>query len=115
MTGSHCLESILTMTHDTKRQSDRKVDVTHTEERDGAHWEYRSNGDIAMYLPMLTCTRSLTASYGGRSVTLTAGVSRVCRDHDIARAYPHHFTGATAAPSRARSTGRRAAVDPRVE
>ncbi|MFL6048545.1 MAG: hypothetical protein ACJ738_02115 [Gaiellales bacterium] len=101
----------MTTTYDTKRQSDRKVDVTHTEECNGAHWEYRSNGDIAMYLPMLTCTRSLTASYGGQSVTLTAGVSRVCRDHDLARAYPHHFTGAAAAPVRDRSTGRSAAVE----
>jgi hypothetical protein len=109
------LETILNMTHDAKRQSDRKVDVTHTEERDGARWDYRSNGDIAMYLPMLTCTRSLTASYAGGSVTLTAGVSRVCRDHDLARAYPHHFTSAAAAPVRARSTGRSAVVDPKVE
>src|SRR4051794_5736986 len=115
MPGSHCLENTLTMTHDTKRPSALKVDVTHTEERDGARWEYRSNGDIAMYLPMLTCTRSLTASYGGKSVTLTAGVSKVCRGHDLARAYPHHFTGAVAAPVRSRSTGRSAAVDPRVE
>src|SRR3954454_332889 len=97
------------MTHNTKRQSDPKVDVTHTEERDGAHWEYRSNGDIAMYLPMLTCTRSLTASYGGQSVTLTAGVSRVCRDPDLARAYRHHFRGAAAAPVRDRSFARSAA------
>ena len=56
MGATHCLESILPTTHDTKRSAARKpVDVTHTEERDGAHWEYRSNGDIAMYLPMLTC------------------------------------------------------------
>src|SRR3954470_8406937 len=115
MSAMHGLESILTTTYDTKRQSDRKVDVTHTEECDGAHWEYRSNGDIAMYLPMLTCTRSLTASYGGKSVTLTAGVSKVCRGHDLARAYPHHFTGAVAAPVRSRSTGRSAAVDQKVE
>ena len=101
-------------TYDTKRQSGRRVDVTHTEERDGARWEYRSNGDIAMYLPMLTCTRSLTTSYGGKPVTFTAGVSRVCRDHDIARSHPHHFTSVAAAPVRARSTGQ-SAVDPTVE
>jgi hypothetical protein len=102
-----------TPTHDTKHA--HVVQVTHTEEWGGAHWEYRSDGNIAMYLPMVTCTRSLTATYGGEQITLEAGRSRVAGDHELARAYPHHFTSATAAPVRGRSTTRSAVVDREVE
>src|SRR6476469_4952663 len=123
MTGTHCLESILTTTHNTNHvlhltathDTNQVVQVTHSEERDGAHWEYRSDGNVAMYLPMVTCTRSLTATYGGEQITLEAGRSRVADDHELARAYPHHFTSAMAAPVRARSTTRSTVVDREVE
>src|SRR6478752_7536299 len=122
MTGTHCLESNLTPTHNTNHvlhltathDTNQVVQVTHTEERDGAHWEYRSDGNVAMYLPMVTCTRSLTAMYGGEQITLETGRSRVAGDHELARAFPHHFS-ATAAPVHGRSTTRSAVVDREVE
>ena len=54
----------------------------------------------------------VTHAYVGR---LIRSGHRVAGDHELARAFPHHFTSAAAAPVCARSTTRSTVVDTEVE
>lgn len=77
---------------DKHAQKFEAVTILRREKHDNDTWEWRSNGDIEILAErILECSRTFTATYGGERITLEAGTSRVCSDHELARSHPHHF------------------------
>lgn len=60
----------------------------------GANTELRADGSICVHSPMLVATRSFTADYAGDRVRITAGQSRVSKDHELARRSPSAWVNA---------------------
>jgi hypothetical protein len=63
----------------------------------------RSNGDMVIAEPMLVVQRSFTARYDGAEVHVRAGMTRVVRDHELARAHPDAWVPAPKTSDRGRT------------